>query len=69
MTVTGIVIGIHCIHNVREASNGDIWLDVELMQNSSTQIPDTSIFFAPTERTKASINASHIIAAFEIADT
>lgn len=66
----GQTVGIECINKVRAGENGDVWIDVTLLEKDnawSSAYPDT--FFAPTTRTYASINASHIVMAYEIADT
>lgn len=68
LMVTGDIICISEIHKVYESSNGNIWADVIL----SEEIPyslDGKAFISPTGRTMASINLSHVVAAFETADT
>lgn len=70
MMVTGVTIGIEQIRNVRRDATGNIWFDVELLgKNPTYQMSQGTFFVAPTSRTTASINASHVMAAFELADT
>ena len=66
MMSNGTTIGIHAIHQVWQAADGTIWLDVELMTDNPFSM---TVLTAPTSRTTASINTSHILAAFELADT
>jgi hypothetical protein len=67
----GTVICITHIDAVSVARDGTIWLKVRLMEEGSgVWLNDlTKRFTAPTDRTTASINASHIVAAFEVANT
>jgi hypothetical protein len=74
LTTTGQVILIDTIEAIHEAKDGGIWLDVILSQPGSfwherLKEMKLQIITAPTDRPTASINASHIVAAFEIADT
>lgn len=66
MMSNGITIGIHTVNRVWQAADQTIWLDVELMTDNPFS---TEVLIAPTSRTKASINASHVLLAFELADT
>jgi hypothetical protein len=72
LTTAGVIIAIHCIDRVYQDANSGLWIDVEL-QEKSMILPDhiakARIFVAPTSRTKASIQVSTIVAAFELADT
>jgi hypothetical protein len=71
LTVNNTIIGIQCIDEVYQAANGEIWLDVTLLDTNllRTESIAQEILIAPTSRTRASINASHIVAAFELEDT
>jgi len=69
LTTSGTVIGIHQIHRTYQAADGSIWIDVELMSVYPPAVAENSMFIAPTSRTQASINTSHIVTAFELADT
>jgi hypothetical protein len=69
LTTSGSVIGIHQIHRTYQAADGSIWIDVELMSIYPPGVAEASLFIAPTSRTQASINTSHIVTAFELADT
>lgn len=61
---TGRVVEIECIDSVTRGADGTVWLDVTMRRDGS---PGT--FVAPTTRTKASINAAHVVMAYELADT
>jgi len=69
LTTSGTVIGIHQIHRTYQAADGSIWIDVELMSVYPPAVAENNMFIAPTSRTQASINTSHIVTAFELADT
>jgi len=69
----GTIISIQAIEAINQASDGSIWLDVRLMDPSDGMAGwlknvDKKLV-APTDRLKASINASHVMAAFELANT
>lgn len=64
MMSNGMTIGIQDIQKVWQAADGSVWLDVTLLSGEYD-----GVWTAPTTRTTASINASHIVAAFELADT
>lgn len=66
MMSNGTVIGVHRILSVDQAADGTIWLTVELLSDTPG---DDRVFIAPTTRLTASINASHVVAAYELADT
>lgn len=65
----GTVIGIQAIEHIKQTADGTIWIDVTLMDSISWPDDFTKKFVAPTSRLEASINTSHIMAAFELADT
>ncbi len=69
----GTVIAVQAIERIQQAADGSIWLDVRLMDRSDGNTewlkPYDKTLIAPTSRLEASINASHIMAAFELADT
>jgi len=71
---TGEVMVIDTINEVRRASDGSIWLDVSLVEefeplNETVRALGDCFIWAPTSRTDASVNAAHVVAAFELADT
>lgn len=66
MMSNGTVIGIHRILSVDQAADRSIWLTVELLSDTPG---DDRVFIAPTTRLTASINASHVVAAYELVDT
>jgi hypothetical protein len=67
---------VHFSHitNVVQAADGTVWVDVslhkpmELVDIFRGSLPGKHIF-APTSRTEASINSSHIMMAFETGDS
>lgn len=66
LLMTGEVLAIACIDAVRESKYGTVWIDVEML-DSKPFIGDKhpfQLFTAPTLRTKASVNAAHVVAAF-----
>lgn len=77
LLVTGHTLHLQHIHEVRQAADGTIWLDVEL----ADQVPYTARrlppyeragphdIVAPTSRLTASVNAAHVVLAYETADT
>jgi hypothetical protein len=69
---TGHLLVIHKILDVKEDGPGGVWLDVEMARDTEW-LADVgwakSIIQAPTSRTTASVKASKIIMAFELADT
>jgi hypothetical protein len=70
LMVTGDLVHLTCIEAVHLGADG-IWLDVSLSERTDIQgkhIAGRHIG-APTERTRASINARHIVMAFETAYT
>ena len=68
LTDTGVTIVVTNIDRVVQASDGSLWLDVELAWKLDLPASET-LFTSPTERTLASVSVSHIVAAFELAST
>jgi hypothetical protein len=71
LTVNNVIIGIQCIDQVHQATDGTIWLDVTLLDTNPIRSDSLlqDILIAPTSRTRASINVNHIVIAFELEDT
>jgi hypothetical protein len=69
LMTTGHTIGISSIVDVHQAADGSLWLDVSMLTSDYEGIADVPLFLAPTSRTFASINAAHVVAAFELSDT
>jgi hypothetical protein len=69
---TGHLLVIHKILDVKEGPGGD-WIDVEMAHDASFLGVDLtwaeSVIQAPTSRTTASVKASKIVMAIELADT
>ncbi len=67
----GVVLAISNIRRMHQAADGTVWLDVWMLDRLPTwaeNLPMKTIV-APTERLIASINAAHVVWAFELADT
>lgn len=76
LTANNTIIGISGIHNIIRDVQGELWLDVELLsaddmwlQFLQKKYPGAFVLGAPVKRLNATIKASHIVAAFELADT
>jgi uncharacterized protein YozE (UPF0346 family) len=71
LTTEKVLIVISSIDRISQDAQGTIWVDVTLSNSSPSAALEEqfTILTAPTSRDTASINASHIIAAFELADT
>ena len=74
LTVTGHLFYVQTINAIRQDASSDLWLDVESWDDAgsaadSQKLANMVPVHAPTSRTKATIKASHIVAAFELADT
>ena len=70
MVSTGQIIVITHIEKIYQAQNGSVWIDVELARFSDYAItPDDNWYFAPTTRVSATINANHIVAAFDLMES
>jgi len=75
LTVTGHVIHIETIDRVYRDANGGIWLDAIMRENDFSELLESAIrkigtsLFSPSPRCKVSINAAHIVAAFETQDS
>ena len=71
---TGAIICISCIRRINTASDGSLWLDVEMEDQGSmlsvhSSIASMKAILSPTPRTTATINAASVVAAFELAST
>ena len=60
-------IGIARIDEVLMALDRTIWIDCTMLDDAPFAAED--IFTAPTSRLKISINAAHVVCAYEVADT
>lgn len=73
MLTTGQVLCISRIDDVKQAADGSIWLDVTMLPDNfgSEHVYGRVMcpMVAPTHRLEASINAAHVVAAFELADS
>ncbi|MGE0082080.1 MAG: hypothetical protein AB7U81_12375 [Thiohalomonadaceae bacterium] len=68
--VYGSIIAVERVEAVRQAADGSLWLDVRLAPADDywSGHYDPSVFGAPSTRRSASINCSHVAAAFELVD-
>lgn len=75
LLVTGEYLLFSHIDKVVQSADGTLWIDVRLLPANhcdgwiSEWASKLKIFVPPTSRDCCSINASHIVCAFEIADT
>jgi hypothetical protein len=68
---TGVALAISHINRVHQSADNNIWLDVEMLTDvpfGAERLP-MKMITAPTSRLTASVNAAHIVCAFELADT
>ena len=70
---TGHTLCIERIVAVTQGADGTVWIDVEMLTRPPLTGPPFGAVHkpltAPTPRTRASVQASKIVAAFELADT
>lgn len=71
--VSGEVLVIRQIEAIKQAADGSLWLDVE-MADYCTWLNQTAtgagrLIFAPISRTTASVNAAHVVAAFDLGES
>jgi hypothetical protein len=72
LLVTGQVLAIDNIADVRQDANGNLWIDATMLEDTPTLYKPNAwpvILAAPTERVDVSINVRHIVCAVELADT
>lgn len=69
LLLTGDTICIKQITNISQAADGGLWLDVIMMDAKPVYGFGGNLLVSPTSRSKASINASHIVVAVELSDT
>jgi len=73
LMVTGDVIAIQSINSIIKDASGNLWLNATLLDSQFCSGKDVinqhPLFGSPPSRTEVSINSSHVVAAFELADT
>ena len=70
MLDSGVVLGISTIEKVTQTEAGELWLDCRMLTNDTCLAAGIKILTAPCpERSRVSVNASHVVWAFEIAST
>ena len=67
---TGDILAVATINEVSKGENGDVWINAELCEHTPfCKLGGKEAITSPTERVSISINASHVVAAMELADT
>jgi hypothetical protein len=70
--VTGQVLVIESILDVR-GTTGNVWIDVTMHGRGGSlalvKSENFDFIYSPTHRTDASVNAAHVVAAFELMDS
>jgi hypothetical protein len=73
LTVTGDILAVRRINKITQDAAGRLWLDVRMaVYNEAKGVYDEDdpkagrLLLAPTARTDATINAAHVVAAFEM---
>jgi sugar lactone lactonase YvrE len=73
LLTTGDVLLINCIDDVVRAADGSLWIDATMSEddNSNGWLAKVGcrVVISPTRRTRVSLAAAQIVAAFEVADT
>jgi hypothetical protein len=71
LLVTNQVLCIQHIDRIWRDSRGTLWLDVIMLEDAPSAAKGMKLacLIAPTGRIKATINADHVVAAFELADS
>lgn len=71
LMITGHTLLIQNIVGVSKDESGNFWIDanLEIGEIGPHGVPGGKPITSPTSRTIVSINAAHIVAAFEMADT
>ena len=71
LMITGDIIAIQHIDSIIQDASGNLWLNATLLEDTPfvDDVAGHKILIAPTSRLQTSINASHVVAAFELADT
>ncbi|MDJ0689219.1 MAG: hypothetical protein QNJ41_11980 [Xenococcaceae cyanobacterium MO_188.B32] len=71
LLITGDILAIENIDSIEQDASGNLWLDATLQEELGYKdnIFGHTILLAPTSRVSVSINSSHVVAAFELADT
>ena len=66
MLSTGLVMAVQRIDRLHRASDGGLWLDVELAERPAyASERKAGIFYAQSHGQEATVNASHVVTAFE----
>lgn len=73
LTVSGDIVAVRRINKITKDAAGQLWLDVKLAAyNEAKGVYDADnprsqrLIVAPTERTNATVNAAHVVLAFEM---
>jgi len=66
---TGHTMLIRRIEAIYISPNGQILMDVDMLTDAAGLVVTGPVLLAPTERSRATINLSQVVAAFELADS
>jgi hypothetical protein len=69
---TGVILYVESITAVHQAADQSLWLDLNMGMGDDltrTGLWGFPLASAPTSRPQASVNAAHVVAAFELTDT
>jgi len=75
LLTTGRILHIETIHDVSQAADGSLWLDVRLGKQNAVDADHPQkvgwppLAHSPTDRDTCSVAVSHIVCAVELADT
>ena len=75
LLTTGRVLHVETIHDVSQAADGSLWLDVRLGKQNDVDAEHPQkvgwppLAHSPTDRDTCSVAVSHIVCAVELADT
>lgn len=69
MLSNGVTLVCSTLNQIHQAADGTLWLDFEMATHETYCNTIKNQISSPTERTSVSVNASHIVAVFELADT
>jgi hypothetical protein len=69
MLSNGVTLVCSTLNQIHQAADGSLWLDFEMATHKAYCDTIKNQISSPTERTSVSVNANHIVAVFELADT
>lgn len=70
---SGAVLAVERVSRIAPDDSGNLWVDFEMLEKQNCMLGESCplgrLSYSPTERTTITVNARHIVAAFELADT